>query len=58
MNRSAIGTGRAASCADVQQSEGIGGLSERLGNVSGAVVAHHPTALDALGVEPGSGPVE
>ncbi len=40
------------------EAQGGAGLGERLGDIGGAVVAHHPPALDALGVEPGNGPAE
>lgn len=37
---------------------GAAGLGERLGDVGGAVVAHHPTAFDTLAVEPSDGTAE
>lgn len=40
------------------QPQGAVGLGERLGDVGGIVVAHHPPALDALAVEPGNGTAE
>jgi hypothetical protein len=39
--------------ADVPEVLGAPGLGESLEDIGGAVVAHHPKALDALGVEPG-----
>jgi hypothetical protein len=51
--RFAVGAGRVRPGADVSEAQGAAGLGERLGDIGGAVVAHHPTALDALGVEPG-----
>jgi hypothetical protein len=50
--RLAVGSGRVGP-ADVPEAQGAAGLGERLGDIGGAVVAHHPPALDALGVEPG-----
>ena len=35
------------------QPQGAASLGERLGDVGGSVVAHHPAALDPLAVEPG-----
>jgi hypothetical protein len=40
------------------EAQGAAGLGERLGDIGRAIDAHHPPALDALGVEPGNGPAE
>ncbi len=53
-----VGSGRLGTGQDGPQRAGFAGLSEFLGDVSGAVVGHHPTALEALGVETGNGPTE
>ncbi len=50
--RLAVGAGRLGPGEDVSEAQGAAGLCERLGDMGGAVVAHHPPALDALGVEP------
>jgi len=56
MNRSAVVfAGRVWSGADVPKTQGTGGLGERLGDIGGAVVAHHPPAFDSQGVAPGDG---
>ena len=51
--RFAVGPGGVWPGPDVLQPEGEAGLGERRGDVGGAVVAHHPAALDPLAVEPG-----
>jgi hypothetical protein len=56
--RLAVGAGRVGLGADVPEAQGAAALGERVGDIGGAVVAHHPPALDALGVEPGNGPAE
>jgi hypothetical protein len=40
------------------QSKGAASRSERLGDVGGTVVAHHPPALEPLAVEPGDSTAE
>jgi len=50
----AVGSARVRPGADVPEYQGATGLGE----IGGADVAHHPTALDALGVEPKNGPDE
>ena len=51
--RFAVCAGRVGPGADVSEAQGAAGLVERLGDIGRAFVAHHPTALDALEVEPG-----
>jgi hypothetical protein len=56
--RFAVGSGSVGPCADLREAQGAAGLGERLGDIGGAVVAQHPQALDALGVEPCNEPAE
>lgn len=54
----AVGSGRVGPGADVPQPQSAASHSERLGDVSGSVVAHYPPALDRLAVEPGDSTAE
>jgi len=54
----AVCSGRVGPGADVPQPEDTASPGERLGDVGGAVVAHHPAALDPLAVEPGDSTTE
>jgi hypothetical protein len=54
----AVGAGRVRPGANVPEAQGAAGLGERLGDIGGAVVAHHPLGIDSLAVEPGNGPAE
>jgi len=54
----AVGSGRVGPAADVPEPQGAAGLGERLGDVGRTVVAHHPSALDPLTVEPCKRPSE
>lgn len=54
----AVGAGRVGPGSDMAQPESAASLGERLGDVSGSVVAHDHAALDPLAVEPGKRPGE
>jgi len=54
----AIGAGGVGPGADALDAKGSAGFGKCFGDVGRAVVAHHPTALNALTVEPGDSPAE
>ncbi len=54
----AVGAGRVGPGSDMAQSQGAASLGKGIGDIGGAVVAHHPAALDPLAVEPGKRPGE